>query len=66
MQLISIEVGLLFWTFYAVLALVAIIHMILNKRISTRLKFAWFLAIIFIPFIGSVLYLGKNFLVKTN
>jgi cytochrome c oxidase assembly factor CtaG len=60
---IGAGVGLLFWLIFAVLGLAAfifwiamLIHAIQNRRLSGGQKLVWVLVIIFLHFLGALIY----------
>ena len=60
MELFSPETSILFWTIFglllAVLPIIALINLLLNKTIENVTKLIWVLVIIFVPVIGSILF----------
>ncbi|MFT6053494.1 MAG: hypothetical protein ACJAS3_003685 [Roseivirga sp.] len=61
----GIEIIILFYTSLIVLWIVALVNCLKNN-FDINLKIIWVLVIIFIPFLGSILYLtiGKNQRIK--
>ena len=60
MELLSPEMGLLFWTFFSifilVLPVVALISLLRSTFKDTTTKLIWVLVILFMPILGSILY----------
>ena len=64
MELVTLDVGLLIWTILASISLlfsaIVIIMLSKNKLLNPQTKFVRLLGILFIPFIGSLVYLYSN------
>lgn len=60
----SPQFGLYIWQTHIFLALLLVFYIILKVKSSFKLKLAWVLAILFIPFLGSLAYLtfGRKYL----
>ena len=61
MELLTPGIGLILWTLLVfiniLLCTISILKLAKNKLIDPTTKLVWLLAIIFIPFAGSILYL---------
>jgi Phospholipase_D-nuclease N-terminal len=62
MELLTPEIGLLAWTtlslLYLVLCVLAMFKLARNKTMQPGTKLIWLLAILFVPFAGSIIYLA--------
>jgi hypothetical protein len=65
MELLAPDPLLIIWTLlslvHILLSVIAIIKLTKNKRIDPSMKLIWLLAIIFLPFAGSILFLRSYF-----
>ena len=61
MEILTPDIGLIFWTLFFILSLivlvVAAIALVRNKNLDSYTKLMWALIIIFIPAIGSIIFL---------
>lgn len=69
MELITPSLGLIFWTlFWFILWLLALVDVLRNNFKGQNEKLIWVLVVIFIPFLGPILYffVGRKNRIKLN
>ncbi|RYF77356.1 MAG: hypothetical protein EON98_16475 [Chitinophagaceae bacterium] len=70
MKLVTPEYGLAVWTFLCltalVLSVVAIISILRNQKIGSIESLGWIVLVMFVPFIGAIVYFKQNKSRKIN
>lgn len=68
MEIVNPGAGLIIWTLFSFASLLALISIIRSDFTSRNAKIAWLLVVVFIPIVGTILYVvyGKKSRIKIS